>query len=150
MAKKFKLEVIWRVKHRLEENLKRELGQILMELTQARHRRRRLEEKSAAERAELDERMMTGIMVNDLLTREAHLQALREMGALAELEIADVLKRLEQVKTRLFEATKERKIMDKLRDRFRRQQAYLLQKEEEKNLAAVALDRYVRRRNEPA
>ena len=115
--KRFRLEAVWRVRNLMEAMRKRELGGIQTELVVARGNKRKLLEEMAEEREALEEELRRGVDASKMQLVQAHLRALQDRLVLADLEIADVRKRLAAKREELLAVTKDRKVMDSLREK---------------------------------
>jgi len=142
--KQFRFETLWRVRHLIEDKLQRELGVIQAELNQALLKKERTTQSFADEHRQLAEDMQKGLPAQDAQLRRQHLDALTEQGMMNDLEIIDAKSRLEVKRQEVLEATRSRKVMDRLREKFQAQQTYEENREEDKELGETALNRFLR------
>lgn len=143
--KRFRLEAIWRIRHLVEDKLRRELGMMQMELVQAREKKQQILARREKINNEMQQQLKAGLTGCHLHLVEGYLTALADETDLAELEIKDARKRLIAKRDEVINATRESKVMDNLREKHRARQIYEENYEENKELAEIALNRFVRR-----
>ncbi len=146
MEKKFKLAAVLRVRKILEKQKKREFGEAMSALMRARS------EKVAELRAlksaqdEYNRRAQKDVNIQELKLHETHILSRRIEVKFKDMQVRDAERSLEEKRRELMEVTRNREVVDKLHERFRRRVEYELNKEEEKQLGEIALGRFVRRR----
>lgn len=147
MAKKFRLAAVLRVRELIEDRRKREFGGAMGELVRARGERDLERATLAATQDEYNRRAehATG-SIEFLRLWQAYLVARRMELHLKEGVVREVEQEVDRRRNVLMEATRDRKAVEKLHERFLVRRQYEFNREAEKQLAETALNRFVRRK----
>ncbi|HPQ69732.1 MAG TPA: flagellar FliJ family protein [bacterium] len=142
--RQFRLEAVWRVRHLLEEKVKRELGELQAELTRLRQDRRDIDENILAEHRRVDLNLRDGMRAEDLQQAMYYINALHEKQGFAQLEEVDVRERLAEKRREYLAVSRDRQVIDRLRDKFLARRDYEENREQEKAVMEIALNRFLR------
>jgi flagellar export protein FliJ len=145
VVKKFRLAALLRVRKLREEQKLREFGEATQALERGRAQRTAAAAELAREQDAYNRATEGGESVQDLRVRETYLQVCRERLRRADQQVAELVQAREAKLNELTLATRNREVVDSLRERFEDRVAYEMEKTAEKQLAETALDRFVRR-----
>jgi flagellar FliJ protein len=140
---RFRLETVRRYCESREREKKREFGEAVAAYEEEKRRLLRLCEEEQQHKDALREELEGNCDPSRIKAFEAYLEhlyhAVREQG----LRVEEARRFMEEKRRDLVEATKERKIMDKLYERYRDRYLYELRREEQSFLDEIAGGRYI-------
>jgi flagellar FliJ protein len=138
----FRLRTVLRYKQQIEERLQGELAHLIQQLAVAEEQHAQQQQQQEGCLHALHQREQCGLAAAELLTYSAFLQQLGvEMSQQAQV-IAELRAAVEQARTRLEEAMKERKILENLQEKAHLTQKKETVRDEERRLAEMALRRF--------
>ncbi len=140
----FKFETVLRVKEKKEEELKREL----MRLQALRIEQEQLLEKIDNEKrrayGEKAREKQGGIDIMSLVYYEAYLNNLRKKISATEKKIKELEKKADDKRVEVIEASKEKKIFEKLKEKHFSEFKKMVVSNEQKQLDEIAVNKYNR------
>ncbi len=142
--RQFRLEAVWRVRHLLEDKVKRELGDLQAELMRVRQNRREIDESILAEHRRVDLSLHQGMRAEDMQQAMFYINALHEKQGFAQLEEVDVRQRLAEKRREYLVISRDRQVIDRLREKFLARRDYEENREQEKAVMEMALNRFLR------
>ncbi len=127
---------------------KREWGVIQTRLASEERERREMLDTMEQHRRDFDAALRAGLTGRDVRLVADYVTAQRSRVRAADQQIAGTRRRLEAKLVEVLMATRERKAMDIVRQRFIARRDYEERHEEDKTLTEMALNRYVRKQGE--
>ncbi len=144
----FRLQSILRIRGLIEDMRKREWGVIQTELAHEQQAKRELLETAEQHRRRFEQDAQQGVSGHQIILISQYLNAVRGRAKAADRRIAATEKRLAEKLQQVLAATRDRKAMDILRQRFIERRDYEERREEEKNVTEIALHRFARGKGE--
>ena len=142
--RRFRLQSILRIRGLIEDMRKREWGVIQTELAHEQQAKRELLETAEQHRRHFEQDAQQGVSGHQIELISQYLNAVRGRAKAADRRIAATEKRLAEKLQQVLAATRDRKAMDILRQRFIERRDYEERREEEKNVTEIALNRFTR------
>ncbi len=147
----FRLETLLRLRRQAEDECREALAAAVEAVRQAHETVRQLEaEREALERAWAEAERTSGTSVETLRDFEAYRAVLQRRLNAAHAKLAQTCEHEALCRTRLQDASKKRRILEKLRERHARRHADALFMEEQGQLDEHGTTRFVRRKETQA
>jgi len=143
---KFKLESLLQHRKYIEEIFQCELADTLQALVEKRKSLERMKADRDRIQNDLHQKLKNGIDAAEMLHFHEYLNRLALDMTAQKARVAEAEKNLEQKRNELVEAVKNRKIMDKLKDKQLAAEVDRLQKNEQNFMNDVAISRHLRSR----
>ena len=143
---KFKLESLLQHRKYIEEIFQCELADTLQALVEKRKSLERMKADRDRIQNDLHQKLKNGIDAATMLHFHEYLNRLALDMTAQKARVAEAEKNLEQKRNELVEAVKNRKIMDKLKDKQLAAEVDRLQKNEQNFMNDVAISRHLRSR----
>ena len=143
---KFKLESLLQHRKYIEEIFQCELADTLQALVEKRKSLGRMKADRDRIQNDLHQKLKNGIDAAEMLHFHEYLNSLALDMTAQKARVAEAEKNLEQKRKELVEAVKNRKIMDKLKDKQLAAEVDRLQKNEQNFMNDVAISRHLRSR----
>ena len=141
---KFKLEPLLQHRRHIEETYQRELAKTLQTLKDEKETLAELISTRDQVKRNLEQRLTENINAAELFHFNKYLDRLSSDISLQNKRIADVEDEVEQYRLKLTEAVKNRKIMDKLKDKQLSAEFEKNQKNERNFMNEIAINRHLR------
>jgi flagellar FliJ protein len=150
MAKfQFSLEPVLRHRNMVEQEQQRALAQLLREKLIIENELRRAQQTISQDKSEMAQQLTGRVDVGRIRQHAAHSGAFqRHIHKLAQ-RLLDLLKRIEQQRGRLLEATRDRKAVELLRDKRYRQWQQEQRRREASEIDEMTTQAYARRASQP-
>jgi len=145
VAGTFRLLALLRVRRIVEDRKKRDFGAAVMELTRARAAQQAEEDALRRAQDDYNECAVGAVGIEVLRLHEAFILKHRIELGYKQLQVRDAQREVESKREELMEATRQREVVDKLHEKFRRREEYERNRQEEKALAETAIGQYARR-----
>ena len=140
----FKFETVLRVKEKKEEELKRELMRLQALKIEQEHLHERIDRERNQVHAEKGREKEAGIDIMRLVYYETYLNNLRKKIHATEMKIKEFGKMADDKRDEVIQASKEKKIFEKLKEKHFNEFKKTIISNEQKQLDEVAINKYNR------
>lgn len=141
----FKFQTVLKVKEQKEEELKRELMRLQALKLEQQMLLAEIENEKRASHKEKSKHHHSGTDISLLRQFEEYINALRSQVALTEKRIKDLEKKADIKRVEVVEASKEKKVLEKLKDRDFAEFKKVVLKNEQDVLDEIAISKYNRK-----
>ncbi len=124
----FRLQAILNMKKQLEKSAKNELGIAMQKLEKERQLLAQIQLEKARQEEDYRKESSSGILLADLRQRMEYISVLHQRDLAQQERVNDEMKNVDKVREKLIEIMKERKVLEKLREK----EFALYRKEQEK------------------
>jgi len=142
---KFKFETVLSVKEKREEQLKRELMQLSALRLEQEHILKRFENEKAAAYMDKGEQKGRGTDIMSLIYYESYLNLLRRQIDITNKKIVELQEKENTKRGEVIEASKEKKVFQRLKERGFNDFKKMVLSNEQKTLDEIAVNRYSRK-----
>jgi len=126
----FKLQKLLDFREAKENEVKNELSKVLMKQNVERNKQQELQQGINREKGNLRERMVAGkASVSEVMMFEKYIDMSLKAIEAAERKIQEIEPEVQEVRSRLVEATKEKKIVEKLKEKRHEEYLYNMNRE---------------------
>ena len=140
----FRFETVLRYRRRIEEQKQRELAGVQRRLLAETARLSYLEERRERARAAVDRERSRGMRLRDLALYDAYLEGLAAEVVLQRRRVYELHAEAERRRGELLEASRAKKVLEKLKERYREQERRDRERRERIRNDEIAAARYVR------
>lgn len=142
----FKMQQLLNIKTQIEESIKNDLGKAVKEIEKQKKILKELQDKKRDYLKDIKEKMISGISVQKMKEFNAFISALENKIIYQKKVVNDVEIAADKIRERLVEIMKERKMLEKLKEKKLQEFKHEEQKKEELALGEVASYKYIERK----